>query len=381
MNEFLQSLRGGVFPTALCSMMRNGVGQEAISALIHEGILFSGPTSNFYPCPEVGFDCPREIIANPDDESSYPFIAVPPENESCCSPKLLKREDLETWSTSKRNFLSFLIKELGLEQTPIEALVFPYAIRFGYLTIGSKRFEVLFVSDTGENTKSNLMIRKMMGKATLAIIPARHPWTDSNIEVSFALDDNIKVLFLEDVLFLENGRLYLSSSFSSKRNNGNCQSDEVNSNIFCKSVDHTGVHDVNLGKYYQILDEKSDYDLFLDLTNRIKRKSYLGGRREGGVFIEEDVQYSGAWAYAELIEKKRPMLSVMLATLSGGFGESPNKRLEKARRALDVKVGTTNWRSTLMLPGVDRQTKRYQFKPPAGLRWIILRPAEVPWAD
>ena len=72
--------------------------------------------------------------------------------------------------------------------------------------------------------------------------------------------------------------------------------------------------------------------------------------------------------------RQQPLRASEIGGLNA-FG-SPDKQVEAARRALDVKIGRYEWRSTKLLRGDDRRAKRYLFQPPVGLRWVLLRPFE-----
>lgn len=59
-----------------------------------------------------------------------------------------------------------------------------------------------------------------------------------------------------------------------------------------------------------------------------------------------------------------------------GPREQPDKRVEAARRAIDVNLGRYQWRAVQTLRGDERETKRYLFNPPDGFRFAIVRPSE-----
>jgi len=71
------------------------------------------------------------------------------------------------------------------------------------------------------------------------------------------------------------------------------------------------------------------------------------------------------------MERREPLRAAELSALNS-FG-SPNKQVEAARRALDVKVSRYEWRSTHLLRGELPEAKRYLFRPPDGLRWGVIK--------
>ena len=56
----------------------------------------------------------------------------------------------------------------------------------------------------------------------------------------------------------------------------------------------------------------------------------------------------------------------------------PEKLIEAARRELDAHVGRQGWRSNELLPGDVPEAKRQWFRPPEGLRRVLLRPMAAP---
>jgi hypothetical protein len=79
-----------------------------------------------------------------------------------------------------------------------------------------------------------------------------------------------------------------------------------------------------------------------------------------------------AAAYAELMTCGRPVRAPELRSLRGV--NNPEKFIEAARVALDMKLGRYDWRSTKLLRGDSPAAKRYCFRPPEGLRWALLQP-------
>jgi hypothetical protein len=51
-----------------------------------------------------------------------------------------------------------------------------------------------------------------------------------------------------------------------------------------------------------------------------------------------------------------------------------DKLIEKARLAVDVNLSRCAWRAFHTLRGSDREAKRYQFQPPPGFRFAVIRP-------
>jgi hypothetical protein len=91
---------------------------------------------------------------------------------------------------------------------------------------------------------------------------------------------------------------------------------------------------------------------------------YRACRRDDDGFHEDSLTHQQAWAYAELMERRQPLRAGELEVLNS-YG-SPDKQVEAARRALDVKVSRYEWRSTKLLRGDDRRAVRGR---PMGSTW------------
>ena len=139
---------------------------------------------------------------------------------------------------------------------------------------------------------------------------------------------------------------------------------------YCLLVDPDGTRRIDEATYREVV--AGEHDLLLDLLSTVTAGRYRALRRDDDGFHEDSLTHQQAWAYAELMERRQPLRAGELEALNS-YG-SPDKQVEAARRALDVKVSRYEWRSTKLLRGDDRRAKRYLFQPPERLRWALLRP-------
>lgn len=367
MREFLRALQGSRFLAATRRELVERFGALPVGAIAKAQLLEPGGVRNRYRCPSGLIGCSHEVTENPGD-NVFPFVAAPPTFENGCRPVRLKSEDVEVWRISRRKFC-ILLNELFEIRGPanLRQEVFPYSLRLGRTVWERMDREVVFCTNfNAEAPLGYLTARKSSGYATLVLGHARTRYMPPDLESRFA-SGPVQILFLEDVLTVVDGRISLRRSLSQEK-----PAPHADPADYCVRVTADIAEQIDESTYRATAARAEDYDLFLDMLSTLAGGRHRACRRDSSGFHDSALTVQQAWAYAELMERRRPMRAGELSALNS-FG-SPEKQVEAARRALDVKIGRYEWRATKLLRGDDRQANRYLFQPPEGLRWVLLRP-------
>jgi hypothetical protein len=367
LHAFLQALQGGQLPGGLRRVLDQRFGPATVDALIGAGLLVPGDPATSYPCPGGGSSCPRDVVANPGDPA-FPFVAVPPGSEFCCTPVRLTATDLETWTTARPALAATLSALYGIRgPATLTVEAFPYAHRLGRAEWEGVEREVLLCTNLdGPSPVAFLLARRAQHQPTLVLAHARTRYTSPDVEAHFG-SGPVVVRFLEDELHIDRGRIARRQAEGLRE-----PAAPYPARAYCVALDSNGQRALDAPAYRAITASASEYDLFLDLTQTVHAGRHPTSRREGGRAIAGSVTAAQGAAYAELMERGQPLRAAELRALDGI--QHPEKFIEAARRELDVRVGRYNWRSTVLLRRDSPEAKRYWFCPPEGLRWVLLRP-------
>lgn len=370
MDAFLRALQGGQLPSGTRAELDARFGVAVTDELIAAGLLIRGKAATTYPCPNLGSACPRTVVANPGD-NAFPFVAIPSDATHCCDAVRLTAEDLATWTTSRARLVDivsgvFRVRGPANHREP----AFPHAHRLGRVQWGGLEREVLLCTNLNGPAVAHLLARKAQQQATLVIAHARTRFTSPEIDQHFASGE-VVVVFLENELELVAGQVARREVLMVR--------DSVTpygAAPFCVLIDASGHRTLDAAGYQAFVARAaSELDLFLDLTSPVNAGRHPTGRRENGKYIEESLTAVQAAAYAELMTCGRPVRAPELRALRGV--NNPEKFIEAARVALDMKLGRYDWRSTKLLRGDSPAAKRYCFRPPEGLRWALLQPIDT----
>jgi hypothetical protein len=138
-------------------------------------------------------------------------------------------------------------------------------------------------------------------------------------------------------------------------------------------VAHDGRRAIGEAEYRDLVARCGGFDLFIDTMSKVEAGRYRAVRRlTDGTSEETALTHQQAHAIIELVERRKGLRAAELSALSA-YG-SPEKQVEAARRAVDVKLGRYQWRAVQLLEGDDRKANRYVFNPPDGFRFAVVRP-------
>lgn len=371
MHAFLRALQGAQRPGGTRMELDARFGADVVDALIATGLLTPGNRATHYPCPGGGDSCPRDVIENIGDPR-FPFVAVPPGPEVCCDSVPLTANDVATWITSRRQ-LAAILTDLFRVRGPanLTSEVFPCTHRLGRAAWAGQDREVLLCTNlNGAAPVAFLLARKAQRQPTLVLAHARTRFTSPDVEAHFGAGD-VVVVFLADELELVAGQVQRRQVLIAREPVAT-----YGAPAFCVLVDPDGVREIDEATYRRVLaSAETELDLLLDLTTTVSAGRHPTGRREDGAYIKGSVTPQQGAAYAELMERQQAVRAAEVRALNGV--NHPEKLIEAARRELDVKLSRYEWRSTELLRGDVPEAKRYWFRPPDDLRWVLLRPAQT----
>jgi len=376
MRSFFRALQGDQLPHGTRSELALRFGESNLEPLTQLGLFTPGPLARRYPCPHGGRACPRQVIRNylnPD----LPYLAVPPNMEGCCPSLSLSEAEVQTWRVSRRVLVAELARLFNISGSArLDEPLFPCAYHLGRAPWQGLAREVILCTDLlGSAPLIYLQSRLTLGIPTLVLAHARTRLMSLELQERFCVGV-VQVIFLEDVVTLKGGALSLTLD-SNALAHAEPMAPSVTSSPtpsvtpYCVFLSSSGERALSEAEYRALIADRERYELLLDLMSTTQGGRYRGYRRAGELHEEVSLTPQQAFAYAELMERREPLRAAELSALNS-FG-SPNKQVEAARRALDVKVSRYEWRSTHLLHGELPEAKPYLFRPPDGVWWGVIK--------
>ncbi|MFH0903368.1 MAG: hypothetical protein V2A73_22295 [Pseudomonadota bacterium] len=377
MRRFLELLHRDRRPVLLTTAFRDLIGADVFAALVAADVLRPAGLATTYPCPRGGDACPRRIVDNPGDPE-HPFVAVPGGGMVCCPAVPLRAEELEQHAV----FMAGLVRSIRLlfdicGDFDLDNEVFPCTRRIGtekrqHGEHGEAREVLLCTWTTHGGFTAFLQARQAMRRPTLVLAPVRAHWLRPGVEENHGPGERVELAFLEDVLGIRDGRpCRLERSLAARE--AVVESYGSRPRPFCEVIDGACKRFIGEGEYRDLVAQAGDYDLFLDTMTKAEAGRHPGSRRLGDDAVERvALTNEEAQIVIELVERYAPLRASEIKVL-GRFG-MPEKRVEAARRAIDIKLGRYQWRAIQTLRGDDREAKRFLFNPPDGFRFAVVRP-------
>ena len=235
----------------------------------------------------------------------------------------------------------------GVRGTVSRDEVFPHAVRLGKAMWRGSHRDVIYATDPGVGTVPHLFLRQMKQRPALVLLPMRVRGYAPEFDELFSPGDSVETLFLEDVLFVEAGKVVLRLEQEAAAEFADVAPSVAEA--FALMTDAKGTHTIDEATYRDVVSRAEGYHLFLDVLSSLKAGRYRACRRDDDGFHDGSLTHQQAFAYAEQMEQGRPVRAAELEALS--THGSSYKQLEAARRELDVKTGRTSWRSTQFIKG------------------------------
>lgn len=375
MRRFLELLHRGACPAGLTSHFPARIGRVTFDALVAAGILPRGDPAEWYPCPGGGEECPRRIVENPGDDE-HPFVAVPGAGV-CCKAVPLREEDLAQHTTSIPNLVRALREVFGLHGGfDLDDELFPCTVRIGQTGGDGLARDVLLATwPTHSGFEAFLRSRRTNARGTLVLAPARSRWLRADIDALHGPGERVELAFLEDLVEVRDGRLQRRRPAPPMVREPTTIYGEPPP-PFCMLVAHDGRRPIGEEEYRTVVARADGLDLFIDTMTKVEAGRYRASRRDTqGSSEETALTFQQAHALIELVERRKGLRAAELSALSA-YG-SPEKQVEAARRAVDVKLGRYQWRALHLLKGDEREANRYLFNPPEGFRFAVVRPLDA----
>lgn len=246
-------------------------------------------------------------------------------------------------------------------------------VPYNFFTLGlgtwGTRERMIFLLFNPEVLPKLFDVRVDAYHGSLMLVPTRR-----GVPGSFALQDysaRLELMFLEDIMSVEDGRLCLDRSKVITSLSPPAMSGEPMFQI----LDRGGMRYVGELQARQLATRAADLDLWIDMTNALEAGRFRAGRRLlDGTHEEVVLPRNHAAAIAELAEcrlalQPRDFVSIELVDAA--------RVVQRARRAVDVRLSRYTWRSIHTLRGETPGAKRYLFNPPQDLLFAILKPIAV----
>ena len=375
MRALMRLIQRGPDLTMHARQLSKEIGDGTFDVLMKNGVLERDDPADWYPCPgPEGDGCPMRVIENPG-HPTHSHIAVCGCSPSQCQDVHLNEEDLEQVTISFAGYvrtLRALFKVDGDFDLKNEA--FPGVRSLGESAWGGVRREAFLATDpSGQSFPSFLALRRKEPRAgSLVLAPSRR-WMKYRALDQQGPSDPVKIVILEDTLAISNGEIVINAP-AAQANSIKELSSQYRSPPapFCTLIDQDGERTLTEPECRALQARAADFDLFIDLMTPVDAGRYRAGRRDAeGFFEEKPLTANQAAVLVELISKRKPLRADELKSVDL---VQPAKRLEEARKLIDINLSRYNWRSIKTLRGDTPEAKRFFFDPPEGLRFAVLGP-------
>lgn len=365
LDELLRLLEQAKSPAMLVSQWRERIGVELTALLVRLGALVKKDAAAAYPCGgPLGDGCPRRVVEN-HGCASHPFVAVCGRDDASCPEVLLRAEDREVLALSIDGAVRVLRRALGIGGAiERDDAGFPDARRIGER---GGRGVFLALSPAFPGFDAWLAARR----DALVAVPFGLGLPTATRD-RFGAGQRVELVRLRYVLRLEGGvivgalpepilalRERLGAPYGAR-------------SPTCIVIDNDGRRALDASEYGALVACARELDLFVDTTVTVDGGAHRGLRRDDdGVVQEAALTKHEAAAIVELISTRK-------ALRAGDFGSisvnAIDKVVERARSKIDVKQGRYKWRAIHTLAADTPTAKRWQFNPPADLRYAVAQP-------
>jgi hypothetical protein len=365
LDELLRLVEHAKAPTMLLSQWHERVGRELTELLVRAGVLVPRARADWYPCGGPwGDGCPRRVVEN-HGCASHPLVAVCGRDNGSCLEVPLRPEDLAVLTLSLDGLVRLLRKVLGVGgAVERDEAGFPDARRIGEC---GGRAVYLALSPAMPGFEAWLGAR---GDA-LVLVPFGGGLTAA-IRERFGAGQRVEVVCLRDVLRVGGGALLGELPAPLLVVREPAREPYGVAAVVCVVVDQDGTRPLTAAEYHALVARAGELDLFIDTTVTVEGGAHRALRRDdAGVVEEAALTKHEAAALVELITTRKALRAGDFSTVSAN---AVDKIVERARRKVDVSLGRYEWRAIHTLRADTPEAKRWQFNPPARLRWAALLP-------
>ncbi len=371
MRKFLQLVQESQRPALHAPHFAERVGEDVLGALLAAGVLEPiEPT--WFPCGgPMGPGCPRRVVANPGD-ANHPHVAVCGQDFPACETVSLTASDVRRYTTTRSRFARVLRDLLTLEgEADLHSLAFPDTVQLGLLRRGHRAAEVfLCLRPATAGFPMFLAALQLRRRSSVVLVPTAR---GVPVDVAFrhSAGQKVELVFLEDVVVLRDGQLAVEWRDDTPPESTDRCAAEV---PLCVALTNQGAQRLTRVEYEELRSRAETFDLFVDTLLAGEGGRYLASRREGAEVVREGLSAHEAAALIELVEARAPLRPAQIASFRQASIGHPEKVIEALRRKVDTRIGRFEWRSLHTLRGDTPDAKLYHFAPPAGLRFVLLRP-------
>jgi hypothetical protein len=364
MLKWLQLIRFGGRLTVLESRLDELVGEEVARALRAENLLDDAGAAVRYPCNARDEGCPRHVHRRADGSCLAYCGNVP----NGCVDLELKESELHRVSLSLERFLALLQRLLGLEGQVRSEPALENTFSLG--RTNSREVLVSFAAHSAGF--ANALAAWQAARRRLCVLVPVRERIEPLLCRAHGSGANVELDFLEDLLLLAGDRIQIRGRPSALADEDVIGHREDRGRVeqpYCFALERGEERPISRAEYERLVAAASDYDLFVDLISGDGRTCRAGRRKQaGGTFEEIRLSASEGALLARLIQSGRPQRA---AQLNPGSGDR-TKMLARLRAKLDVREGRS-WRTIREVPGGAKESREFVFRPPEGVRYLLLR--------
>lgn len=339
------------------------IGRDAFDALRALGVVIDAPPLGLLPCGMHLDECSREVFESETQPGT--FVAecgrecVCDEPIETCEVSEVEAADLARVRASLGAFVRRLAEAHGLRDADVQRV--ESSPTFWSLGRAPDRRIVLFCTEPYARGFETLLLAQR--EPTLVLVPSRER-VPASISQRYRAGERIEVRFLEEELALSAGRLHVLTPHAAPPTLGTRV-----------VLDREGERRISDAEYEQF--RVAHVDLVLDLTATTGSGGHPASVREpGGAQRDVSLPPKQALAIVELVRARgRALRAAELRCMREAQVNTPERLVELARQAVDVRVARYAWRAFHTIKGATPEAKAYAFRPPVDMQYAVVTPA------
>ncbi len=315
-------------------------------------------------CPK-NHRCSQYIVDNSGDPT-FPFLA---RCDSYNEVVPIRKTDIQRYTTSRTELFGVLKKLFCIHDgdylfEDIEGLHC-----LGNAIWRDKKTKVFFAYKTWlPDIPRFLYSRVNAHENTLVLSPAR--WTTSiDLQARHGPSSNVELLYLEDALEIRHGDFEINEKYDHVRD-----SDSGFWHLpYAVVFDQNGRREVTKKVYDRLLEQKSDYDLFLN-CKKLFSGGYEGGRITDNGYESLKMTDFTAPIIAKLIINRGVLLGPKKLCPANFSGERKKRGVEEARKDIDIQLIASQGRRAAVWKFINTRLGNFIFEPPSDSKYLLLLP-------
>jgi hypothetical protein len=360
-------------PTYHTHVLEKEVRREVLGALWHEGILVrADPANDWYPCSgPVGDGCPMRVVPA-SLGNSRALIAMCGQEEPQCIDVCIDASALEMVTVSIPGLLALLRRVFSIELGALQApSLFPGIHHIGTCRSSRQPTEVYLACHPHDVMFPAFLLNRRSANVPSLVLASTGTRLSADLAQQYSIvGDRVELRFLDQLLVLRDNKIVLATETSSMN------ADLVAAPFSCGLYDHSGSRLIDQKQRLAIVSGEDARDLVVDLTTPVARGYAVYLRTKQGR-VRKRLARDRTAVIAELIVAGRALEAREFKSVSKSMSVDGVVRLiQNARKDLedDVKSGRYEWQAFHTHAGTGDEPTKYEFRPPPGYRFAVLRP-------